>query len=248
MCGRVGVARLGRGGFLSALRIVPCALIVGLAGLWCCSRCWAAQPSVARTTAKPFLAGWSSGRRSRPTRCSRGRGTMPGTARSASAAISWWKTGRITSGTPAITRTAPGRCPSATQPRPTACAGPATRRTRSFTSRGSKMSASSARTAGSSCSPRGRETSRTSSPRPTASTGTTWGRSTSVRPPAPRSAPALTARRPPGSRTERGTSFTSGATWGSGSPPRRTAASGPTSRTPPSWRWGPSPMTATPSP
>ena len=37
-------------------------------------------------------------------------------------------------------------------------------------------------TAGSSCSPRGRETSRTSSPRPTASTGTTRGRSTSARP------------------------------------------------------------------
>ena len=73
-------------------------------------------------------------------------------------------------------------------------------------------------------------------------------RSTSVRPPAPRSAPALTARRPPGSRTERGTSSTSGATWASGSPPRRTAASGPTSRTPPSWRWGPSRMTATPLP
>src|SRR5439155_1013919 len=71
---------------------------------------------------------WCSSCRTAPGRCSRPRGRATGTPASASAAGSSARAASTSSGTPATTaRTACG-C-SATRPRPTASAGPATRAT-----------------------------------------------------------------------------------------------------------------------
>ena len=114
-------------------------------------------PAVRPSTSRPLPPGhWSHGRQSRITLCSPVPAATRGTARSASGAISWAKTGRITSGTPAITTTAATTMSLGHATSPDGLHWTRDPANPIFTGRGSRMCASSARTARTSCSPRGR--------------------------------------------------------------------------------------------
>ena len=207
----------------------------------------AARPVRSRRPRPPGR--WSPGRRSPRTRSSPAPVATPGTARSASAAISWSATMEPTaSGIPAMPRPAadhvarPGHLARRhpLDPRP---GKPDLRRLvgRRRVRRQARRHLCHVR--------RGKERHRpsldlrrrTQMDRPRL-------RWTSARPTARRSAPGLTALPPPGSRTEPGTSFTSAAIRVFGWRRRKIGKSGPTSRTTRSSRWDPSRTTRPPWP